>query len=211
MMIKGLWGKKLGMTQVFSQEKKVIPVTAIDLSHWVVTQIKTKEKDGYNAIKMGYIKSKYQNQDFSLDWLKSPRIYFSTFKEVPVDLEDGEDLTSLSLGKSIKSDIISEGDFVDVAGITRGLGFQGVVKRHGFSGGRASHGAKFGRFTGALSHTRRQGRVMKGKSMPGHMGVDKRVMKNLKVIKLEPSSGLVLVKGSVAGKSGSFVFLKRVK
>ncbi|MFA5528708.1 MAG: 50S ribosomal protein L3, partial [Peptostreptococcales bacterium] len=198
-MMEGLWGKKIGMTQIFSDEKKIVPVTAIDLSNWYITQLKTKEKDGYNAVQLGNVKDRYHEQDFSQDWLKEPQKYFRTFKEIKV-----ESVSDLSLGTITNPvDILSQGDIVNVTGITKGAGFQGVVKRHGFAGGRASHGSTFGRFTGALSHMRSRGRVIKGKKMPGHMGVEQRVMKNLQVIRIEHDAKVVFIKGSVPGKSGS--------
>ncbi|CDK30513.1 50S ribosomal protein L3 [Candidatus Babela massiliensis] len=205
-MMEGLWGKKIGMTQVFSSEKKVVPVTAIDISNWYVTQIKTKEKDGYDAVQLGCIKDRYQEQEYSQDWLKHPQKYFKALKEVKL----GSTTTDYSLGKVANiSDILSEGQYVDIFGITKGAGFQGVVKRHGFAGGRASHGATFGRYPGALSHMRSRGRVIKGKKMPGHMGVEQRVMRNLEIVKIETEAKVVLVKGSVPGKSGSLVFVRK--
>lgn len=207
-MVRGLWGKKIGMTQIFSDEQKVVPVTAIDLSNWYVTQIKTKENDGYQAIKLGCVKNKYAEQEFSADWLKKPKIYFSAFREVPVDTSSE---INLELGQKIDLSVLSKGDNVDIFGITRGLGFQGVVKRHGFSGGRASHGATFGRFTGSLSFMRSRGRVIKGKKMPGHAGVEKCVMKNLEIMRIEPEANVLLVKGSVPGKSGSLVFVRKCR
>ena len=172
-MVNGLWGKKIGMTQVFSQENKVVPVTVIDVAHWYVTQIKTEKVDGYPAVKLGCVKQKYADRSFSLEWLSEPRKYFSAFKEVPLEKE----AEGIEIGQSAQaSNWIAQGDTVDVFGITKGAGFQGVVKRHGFTGGRASHGATFGRFPGGLSFMRSRGRVIKGKKMPGHMGLDKRVM-----------------------------------
>ncbi len=204
-MVNGLWGKKVGMTQVFSSENKVVPVTVIDVAHWYVTQIKTKEKDGYSAVKLGCVKHKYADRSFSQDWLSEPRKYFSAFKEVPVD----EGTEGIAIGQPATAEIMTVGDTVDVFGVTKGAGFQGVVKRHGFSGGRASHGATFGRFTGSLSFMRSRGRVIKGKRMPGHMGVEKKVMRNLEIIKVEPEAQVVLIKGSVPGKSGSLVFVRK--
>lgn len=204
--MKGLWGKKIGMTQVFSDEKKVVPVTAIDLSNWYVTQIKSKEVDGYNAVQLGCVKDRYVGQNFSIDWLKNPRKYFVALKEVKTE----DSALNIEVGQPASlSRLLSAGDTVDVFGITKGAGFQGVVKRHGFAGGRASHGATFGRFTGSLSFMRSRGRVIKGKGMPGHMGVNRRVMKNLKVIKVESDANVVLVKGSIPGKSGSLVFIQK--
>lgn len=205
-MMEGLWGKKIGMTQIFSDEKKVVPVTAIDLSNWYITQLKTKEKDGYNAVKLGYVKDRYQDKDFSADWLKEPQKYFKAFKEVKI--ESG---SNLNIGDNADlKDVFTQDDNVNVTGITKGAGFQGVVKRHGFAGGRASHGATFGRFTGALSHMRSRGRVIKGKKMPGHMGADQQVVRNLKIVKIELDSKVVFIKGSVPGKSGSLVFVRKI-
>lgn len=206
-MVRGLWGKKIGMTQVFSGDK-VVPVTAIDVSNWYVAQIKTVEKDGYNALKLGHVKHKYTNQEFSSDWIKEPRVYFSEFKEVHIDVANNEQIDQ-KIGQKADLAILSVGESVDVFGITKGAGYQGVVKRHGFSGGRASHGSTFGRFPGSLSFMRSRGRVPKGKSMPGHMGTDKQVVQNLEIIKIESSADIILVKGSVPGKSGSLVFLKK--
>lgn len=206
-MVNGLWGKKIGMTQVFSDKNKVVPVTVIDVANWYVTQIKTHEIDGYSAVKLGCVKTKHADLSFSTAWLSEPRKYFSAFKEVPLDGE----VEGLEIGMAADPAWIAKGDTVDVFGITKGAGFQGVVKRHGFSGGRASHGSTFGRFPGSLSFMRTRGRVVKGKSMPGHMGAVQRVMKNLEVIKVEPDARVVLVKGSVPGKSGSLVFVRKCR
>ncbi len=206
LMVRGLWGKKIGMAQVFSEEKRVVPVTAIDISNWYITQIKTEEIDGYSAVQVGCLKYRYVDQAFSTDWIKAPEKYFSVLKEIRTDnklegVEVGSPADFLS--------ILSAGDNVDVFGVSKGAGFQGVVKRYNFAGGRASHGATFGRFTGSLGCMRSRGRVMKGQRMPGHMGVQQCVMKNLEVVKVESDANVVLVKGSVPGKSGSLVFVKK--
>lgn len=212
--MNGLWGKKIGMTQVFSQENQVVPVTVIDVSNWYVTQIKTVKTDGYNALQCGLVKKKHASSSFSPEWLKKKNTYFSSFKEVPFVLEPGQDETALAaiqIGQTADSLLgLVKGDIVDVSGITIGHGFQGVVKRHGFAGGPASHGATFGRFTGALNYQRACGRVPKGKKMPGRMGNDKVTVKKLEVIDIEPTARVVLVKGSVPGKSGSLVFVRKV-
>ncbi len=204
-MIHGLWGRKIGMTQVFSSENKVVPVTAIEIVNWYVTQIKTKDVDTYSAVQIGCIKKKYAEQPFSNDWLSNPKKYFSILKEVRLD----KDATELSVGQKTPDleNVFEHGQKVDVVGTTKGCGFAGGMRRHGFSGGKASHGSKLGRAPGSLSFMRRQGRVIKGKKMPGHMGVDRRVMTNLEVIKISPE--MVLVKGSVPGKAGTFVFVKK--
>lgn len=213
-MVNGLWGKKVGMTQVFSVENKVVPVTVIDVSNWYVTQIKTQKTDGYSAVKLGCVKNKFAHLPFSNDWLSEPRKHFSAFKEVPLaESEENEEPTAgIEVGHAADpSVLIGPGDTVDVFGVTKGAGFQGVVKRHGFAGGKASHGSTFGRHTGGLSFMRSRGRVIKGKRMPGHMGTDRRCMRNLEVIKVEQDARVVLVKGSVPGKSGSLVFVRKCR
>lgn len=204
-MITGIWGKKVGMTQVFSGDK-VVPVTVIDAGNWYVTQIKTAEKDGYTAIQVGCVKPRYADKEFDAEWLKKPANYFSELREVTVS----EIPENLATGNAVDlGSVLAEGTEVDVFGITKGAGFQGAVKRHGFGGGRASHGDKTGRRTGGIGFFRAEGRVIKGKRMPGHMGVNKRVMKNLEVVKVDSDSRLLLIKGSVPGKTGSLVFVRK--
>lgn len=204
-MVNGIWGKKIGMTQVFSSDNRVVPVTAVDVSDWFVTQVKTKERDGYDAIQLGCIREKQQGQQFSADWLRSPKQYFSALREVRL-----LDSASFEVGQQPDiATLLEVGMSVDVFGITIGKGFQGAVKRHGFAGGPASHGAKLGRKPGSLSGQRSSGRVFKGKKLPGHMGCSQRVMKNLQIIKVESSAGIVFIKGSIPGKSGSLVFVRK--
>ena len=205
-MINGFWGTKIGMTQVFSDDHKVVPVTVIDLARWLVTQVKTVEKDGYSAVQLGCVKKRFETDEFSSEWMQEPEKYFSTRKEVRLE----EDAKDLHIGTSINIDeVIAKGDNVDIVGVTIGRGFQGGVKRHGFKGGRASHGDKLGRKPGSLGYMRSQGRIIKNKRMPGHMGVDRCMIKNLEVVQIEPQSRIVLIKGSVPGKSGSLVYLTK--
>jgi large subunit ribosomal protein L3 len=204
-MITGLWGRKIGMTQLFD-ESKVVPVTAIDTSHWFVTNVKTVERDGYNAVQIGRVRKKYEGKPFSADWLKKARYYFMHLKEI----RENDSVQGLTVGQPAQ--LIAEfakGTMVDAWGITRGRGFQGVVKRHGFAGGPDSHGSMFHRRPGTMSFMRSRGRVIKGKRLPGHMGVANRVMQNLEIMHIEPDANTVLVKGSIPGHSGSLVFLKR--
>ncbi len=214
-MVNGLWGKKIGMTQVFSKENEVVPVTVIDVSNWYVTQIKTVKTDGYNALQLGQVKKKHASKPFEKDWLRKKKTYFSAFKEVALtdQARAGEEegtIIGIEIGQAADAILsLSQGDHVDVFGMTIGRGFQGVVKRHGFAGGPASHGATFGRFPGALNFQRACGRVAKGKKMPGHMGVDRVTVKNLEVIEIEPTARIVLVKGSVPGKTGSLLFVRK--
>lgn len=207
-MLQGVWGKKIGMTQVFNDKDLVVPVTVIDVARWVVTQVKTTEKDGYNALQLATVRSRFADQPFSADWLKKMKTYFVFVREVKVI----DTTTTYEVGQEIDPVAILGGDaIVDVFGTTKGKGFQGVIKRLGFSGGRASHGQKLGRKPGSLSFMRARGRVMKNKGLPGHMGALARVSKHLQVVKIDGSAGLILVKGAVAGHSGSLVYLQKVQ
>jgi large subunit ribosomal protein L3 len=200
-MITGFWGKKIGMTQVFV-EGKMIPVTVIDTGNWFITNIRTKERDGYNAIQVGHVRSKYIGLPFSTEWLKNLKQYFGLVREVKIE----GDMPELTIGQSAEAyTSFQQGDKVDVSGMTKGCGFAGVVKRHRFAGQTVSHGHKMGNRPGSLSFMRRQGKIIKGKRMPGHMGVDWRMMRNLEVVRVEPEAGVMLVKGAVPGKAGSFL------
>lgn len=206
-MVTGLWGKKIGMTQVFAKDKAV-PVTVIDVSDWLVTQLKTESIDGYIAVQVGKLRERFAKQPFSADWIKSPKKYFSLLREVKLK-KDGE-TQELVIGHPVKfHSILSIGDKVDVVGKSKGCGFAGAVKRHGFAGGRASHGSTLGRRPGSLSFMRSQGRVIKGKRLPGHMGNATHRARHLEVVKVYNEENLVLVKGSVPGKSGSLVFIQK--
>ncbi len=193
------------MTQVFT-DKAVVPVTAIDISNWFVTHIKTKDADGYDAVQIGRLRNRYINKPFSADWLKKPKTYFYFLREIKVD-QEVKDMAAGDVANL--QTLLTVGDFVDVTGRTKGCGFAGVVKRHNFNGPPASHGATMGKRTGSLSFMRSRGRVIKGKRMPGHMGFDFVKVKALEVVRIEPEAHVVLVKGSVPGKTGSLLFLKK--
>lgn len=205
-MAAGFWGKKIGMTQIFTEEK-AIPVTVIDASDWFVTQIKTIDKDGYEAIQLGCLKEKflpdYNKEKFINEWLKKPKRYFSFIKEIKTSAENSEVGESFNWNSNVQL-----GAEVDVFGKTIGKGFAGVVKRYGFGGGRKSHGGKMGRRPGSIGSYRSQGRVIKGKKLPGHMGTVQRVVRGLEVVKVDPDTNVVLIKGSVPGKSGSLLFIR---
>jgi large subunit ribosomal protein L3 len=204
-MIRGLWGKKIGMTQIFKNDSTVIPVTVIDTSCWVITQIKTQEHDSYNAVQVGLLRNKAQKDKFDNSWLKTTQKYFSILKEVKV-----ENVADFTVGQTVDFySQLQEGSLVDVLGTSKGHGFAGVVRRHGFGGGRATHGSKFHRAPGSSSFMRGKGRVIKGKRFPGHMGDAQRVVKNLEIIKVDPNAEVILVKGAVPGKSGSLVFVRK--
>lgn len=204
-MLSGVWGKKIGMTQLFSNDKAV-PVTVIDLGRWLITQIKTAEKDGYKALQIGLVKDKFASSPFDAAWLKKPHMYFSCLREIhaadlPEDLVVGSDMDQTA--------ILTTNDIVQVTGKSKGKGFQGVVKRHGFAGGRASHGPRFGRLPGSLSFMRSQGRIIKGKKLPGHYGTTQHTIQGIKVVSFDPEARIVMVKGAVPGGKGSLVYLQK--
>ncbi|MEX0939999.1 MAG: 50S ribosomal protein L3 [Candidatus Babeliales bacterium] len=206
-MLSGIWGKKIGMTQVFSEKNTVVPVTVIDIGNWYITGLKTQEQDGYNAIQVGLIKEKFNNQPFLSEWTKKPKNYFQMLREINLQAKPE---IPMEIGQAIDyASVLATGEHVNVFGMTKGKGFQGVVKRHGFRGGPASHGPRFGRWPGSISSYRSQGKVIKGKKLPGHMGVERRVMKNLEVIKIEANANIALVKGSVPGGSGALIYLQK--
>lgn len=205
-MINGFWGRKVGMTQVFTADNKVVPVTAVDASGWWVSQIKSNEKDGYNAIQVAYVREKMQGQEFKVDWLKEKSKYFRWVREIaleqlPADIQVGQQFNFAS--------IVQPKDVVNVTGTTKGCGFAGVMRRHNYSGGVSSHGSMLGRRPGSISFMRSQGKVIKGKTMAGHMGVTRKTVRNLEVVQVVPQDNIVLIKGAMAGKPGSLVYVRK--
>lgn len=203
-MTQGFFGKKLGMTQVFSGNK-VVPVTVIDVAHWQVVGLKTEERDGYVAVVVGRVRKRFEGQAFNAEWLKKLKDHFVVVKEIrcntlPENVEVGSSVTFYEQ--------FQEGGYVDVVGTTKGCGFAGVVRRHNFAGGRSSHGSMMGKRPGSIGFMRARGRVIKGKKLPGHMGVNRRTIQNLQIVKVEKDARVVLVKGSVPGKAGSVVFVQ---
>jgi large subunit ribosomal protein L3 len=204
-MVTGVWGKKIGMTQIFD-DGRLMPVTVIDLNHWIVTNIREKEQDGYDAVQVGCVRDKYISQPFSPQWLKNLKKYFSHIREIKI-----ETASDIKIGQAADFyTLLKLGDRIDVSGITKGCGFAGVVKRHGFSGPPGSHGSTMGNRPGSISFFRAEGRVIKGKRMPGHKGVQKRFIRGLKVVGIEPEKKIMLVKGSVPGKMGSLLFVRKM-
>lgn len=205
-MINGFWGRKVGMTQVFTADNKVVPVTAVDASGWWVSQVKVQDNDGYNAIQVAYVREKLQGQAFQMDWLKQKSKYFRwvreiTLEQLPTDVQVGQQFDF--------SSIVQPKDMVNVTGTTKGCGFAGVMRRHNFTGGRASHGSMMGRRPGSISFMRSQGKVIKGKRMAGHMGVTRKTVRNLEVVQIVPQDNIVLIKGAMAGKPGSLVYVRK--
>lgn len=203
--ITGIWGRKIGMTQVFVNDK-VVPVTAIDIADWHVTNVKTQERDGYNALQVGLVKDRYKSEKYNKDWIKKPSVYYAFIREIPLK----DVATDIVIGKPVNfSELMTLGEMVDVFGMTIGKSFAGVVKRWRFAGPPGSHGSTMGKRPGSIGSLVKSGHVVKGKKLPGHMGCDNRVMQNLKVIMVKEDTKTLLVKGSIPGKSGNLVFVRK--
>jgi len=205
--MSGLIGKKIGMTSIYDQEGRIVPCTVIEAGPCVVTQIRTKEKDGYEAVQLGYddMKESRTNKPMMGHFRKAgttPKKILAEFSRFEQRKEFGQTLTV---------DVFTEGEFIDVVGHSKGKGFQGVVKRHGFAGvGDATHGQHNRlRAPGSLGASSYPSRVFKGMRMAGRTGNSRTKMINLQIMKLIPEKNLVVVKGSVPGPKGSYLILER--
>jgi len=205
-MKKAIIGKKVGMTQIFDEAGKVVPVTVIEAGPCTVVQKKTAEKEGYSAIQLGFadIKDRKLSKPERGHLTKAgvaPLKYLKEFR-----LEDAE---SLSVGDQVKADTFAEGDKIDVTGTSRGKGFAGVVKRHGAAIQKRSHGGgPVHRHAGSMGSSATPAKIRKGKNMPGHMGVDQVTVQNLDVVKVDPELNLIAVRGAIPGPRGGIVYLK---
>lgn len=205
-MQKFILGKKIGMTQVFTEDGLVIPVTVIEAGPCSIVQKKTVENDGYNALKIGFqdIKDKKLNKPDRGLFSKIKADAKKYLREFKVD-----DIEKYEVGSEIKvSEMFQDGDKIDVSGISKGKGFQGVIKRHGQSIGPKTHGSRYFRRPGSMGAGTSPGRVFKGKKLPGHMGVDKVTIQNLRIEKVDSERNLLLVKGAVPGPKGTLLTVR---
>lgn len=202
--MKGILGKKLGMTQIFTEEGIVVPVTVVEAGPNVVTQIKTVEKDGYSALQVGFgdAKEKSFNKP-QKGHLAAAKVLKKHLKEFRMD-----SVESFEVGQEIKADLFAAGDKIDVSGISKGKGFQGPIKRHGQSRGPESHGSRYHRRPGSMGACSFPGRVFKNKKLAGHMGSVKVTVQNLEVVKVDADKNLILVKGAIPGAKGTVVTIK---
>ena len=203
--MKTLLGKKIGMTQIFTEDGQVVPVTVVEAGPEVVTQIKTVETDGYNAVQVGYEDQKAHrvNKPMTGHYEKAsvaPKKHLAEFK-----IEDGE---TYELGQEITVADFEEGMKIDITGISKGKGTQGNIKRHGHHRGPMSHGSKHKRLAGALAAGTYPSRVFKGNKAPGRMGRDKITVQNVVLVKVIADRNLMLVKGAVPGKKGGVVRIR---
>ena len=202
--MKGILGKKLGMTQIFTEEGIVVPVTVVEAGPNVVTQVKTVEKDGYNAIQVGFedAKEKSLNKP-QKGHLAAANVLKKRLKEFRVDAVE-----EFTVGQEIKADLFAAGEKIDVTGTSKGKGFQGPIKRHGQSRGPESHGSRYHRRPGSMGACSYPGRVFKNKKLAGHMGSVKVTVQNLEVVRVDADKNFILVKGAIPGAKGSVVTLK---
>ena len=202
--MKGILGKKIGMTQIFTEHGEVIPVTVVEAGPVVVTQVKTTENDGYTAIQVGFqdAKEKSLNKP-QKGHLAAANTLKKHLKEFRVDAVE-----EFTVGQEIKADLFAAGELIDVTGISKGKGFQGPIKRHGQSRGPETHGSRYHRRPGSMGACSYPGRVFKNKKLAGHMGSVKVTVQNLEVVRVDADKNLILVKGAIPGAKGSVVTIK---
>ena len=202
--MKGILGRKIGRTQIFTEAGEVVPVTVVEAGPNVVTQVKTVEKDGYNAIQVGFedAKEKSLNKP-QKGHLAAANVLKKHLKEFRVDAVE-----EFTVGQEIKADLFAAGEKIDVTGTSKGKGFQGPIKRHGQSRGPESHGSRYHRRPGSMGACSFPGRVFKNKKLAGHMGSVKVTVQNLEVVRVDADKNLILVKGAIPGPKGSMVTIK---
>jgi large subunit ribosomal protein L3 len=201
---KGILGKKLGMTQVFAADGKIVPVTVVEAGPCVVVQKKTGATDGYTAVQIGFqiVKEKLSNKPLKGHFAKHGVKLMRYLRELRL-----ENIDALNVGDEIKADIFAEGDLVDVSGISRGKGFAGAIKRWNFHRSFMAHGSKYHRGPGSLGK-RSWARVPKGRKLPGHMGVEKVTVQGLRIVKVDLERNLLLIKGAIPGAKGALVTIR---
>jgi large subunit ribosomal protein L3 len=209
-MVNGIIGKKLGMTHLFAPDGTATPVTVIKAGPCVVVQKKTVNTDGYNAVQLGLVEEKPPRRinkptegHFKRAGIPPTRV----LREVRLDA--GDDGTSV--GDKVLVDIFNTNDLVDVVGKSKGRGFAGFIKRHGFSGGRASHGSMFHRAPGSIGASAYPSRVIKGTRMAGHMGDQRKTLKNLRVVAVDTENNLLMIRGALPGPNGAYVLIKKAQ
>jgi len=202
--MKGILGRKIGMTQVFTESGKLIPVTVVEVEPNIVTQIKTKENDGYEAIQLGFDtkREKLATKASAGHTAKANTTPKRFFREIK-----GVDINDYTVGGEVKVDIFTAGEVVDVTGTSKGKGFQGVIKRHGQSRGPMGHGSHYHRRPGSMG-TMRPMRVFKGKNLPGHMGSLTVTIQNLEVVAVDLANNVILIKGNIPGPKKGLVVIK---
>jgi large subunit ribosomal protein L3 len=205
-MIKAIIGRKLGMTQVFAEDGSVVPVTVVQAGPCVITQVKTRERDGYTALQLGFgaRKAKHVNRPMQGHLNKVGKGYFSVLQEVKVERPE-----EFKLGDEIRADVFQAGERVDVIGVSKGKGFAGTIKRWGFHRGPVTHGCKNIREPGSTGCATFPGRVLKGKRMAGQLGNRRVTTMNLKVMDVQAERNLILIKGAIPGADNGVVYIRK--
>jgi large subunit ribosomal protein L3 len=207
-MVNGIIGKKIGMTQVFAADGTVTPVTVIKAGPCVVVQRKTVNTDGYEAVQIGLVESrpvKHVNRPMKGHFEKAGVPPVKILREVKVDAASGD----AKVGDKVLVDQFNAEELIDIIGTSKGRGFAGFVKRHNFAGGRASHGSMFHRAPGSIGASAYPSRVIKGVRMAGHMGVDRKTVKNLRIVSVDPEQNIIMIHGSVPGPNGGYLLIKK--
>jgi large subunit ribosomal protein L3 len=204
-MKKAILGRKVGMTQIFDSNGKIVPVTVIEAGPCVVVQKKTIEKDGYESVQVGFgdIRESLVNKPKQGHFAKAGVVIKRYIKEFRL-----EDSAAYTVGQEIKADIFSEGEKVDVSGVSKGKGFQGTIKRWNGHRGPMTHGSKFHRSVGSMGGSSDPARTFKNKKMPGHMGHENTTVLNLQVVKILPEKNVILIKGGVPGPNKGIVVIR---
>ena len=204
-MEKGIIGRKIGMTQIFSETGAIIPVTVVEAGPCVVVQKKTIENEGYTAIQLGFedIREKLVTKPKKGHFDKAKVSYKRILKEFKLD-----NAAELNIGDIIKADTFVNGDKVDVSGVSKGKGYQGAIKRHGYHTGPMAHGSGYHRHQGSMGANTDPSRVMKGKGMPGHMGSEAVTIQNLYIVKVDSDNNLIAIKGAIPGPNGGLVVVR---
>jgi large subunit ribosomal protein L3 len=206
-VIRGIIGKKIGMTQIFDENGRVSPVTVIQAGPCVVVQRKTVERDGYNAVQLGFVEPRSGRKTTKAiegHFNKAGVAPVKCIKEIRLRGADND----VQTGQEVKVDVLKDVGSVDVTGISKGKGFQGVIKRHGFSGGKATHGSMFHRAPGSIGQSASPSRVFPGTKLPGRMGGDKVTVKNLKVVRVIEDQNLLLLRGPVPGARSGYLLIR---
>jgi large subunit ribosomal protein L3 len=203
--MKGIIGRKVGMTRVFDDKGEVVPVTVIEVGPCPVVSVRTKDKNGYNAIQIGFGRRKKQRVTKPLggQYKKAGTEPVHLLREVRID-----DVSSFKVGMELKADVFEVGEHVRVTGVTKGKGFQGVVKRWGFHGCGDSHGSTSHRRPGSIGQCAYPGRIWKNKRMPGHTGMARMTVRNLEVVKVDPENNLIAVRGAIPGHQRGYVMVR---
>lgn len=202
-MTKGLIGKKIGMTQIFDEAGKVVPVTVIEAGPCVVTQLKTAENDGYEAVQLGFgdLSPKHVNKPKTGHFKKNDLPFKRTLKEFRLD-----DISNVNVGDVLKADVFAAGDVIDVSGVSKGKGFQGAIKRHNQHRLKETHGTgPVVRQAGSMGACSSPSRIFKGKGMAGHMGAENVTVQNLVIVKIDAENNLIAIKGAIPGPKGGVV------